>query len=224
MQHFCDNTEPMTEDMSHQYADTDETVRKKPCLLIKMSRVIYNLRDITKINISMKRFSIFIFLMFVISSTSIMSAQNLKYDYDNFKKNRIAVDLGVGTSRGVGIWDLGLRYQRNWKPYIGWDAASVKATWPITSTTYDSPFIQFMTGLRGHSPKFHKNMSVYMGLSAGYGFHVCSEEIEYGPCVEFGFGLNFTKNIYMGYALKVQRLSYNDYKWGTNLLRLGFEF
>lgn len=59
--------------------------------------------------------------MAIFSISVTVSAQKL-YE-DDFKKNRVAIDLGIGSAKGAnGIFDLGVRYQRNFLPYLSWDA------------------------------------------------------------------------------------------------------
>lgn len=172
-------------------------------------------------------------LLMVILAISSVNAQKL-YD-DNFKKNRFAIDLGIGSAKGAnGIFDLGVRYQKNFLPYLSWDAIGIKAM--VDTDYFDElwthTLLQAMTGVRGTSPCFYKNMSGYVALDAGYGYHI---ENDYGGvCCEFNLGLNLCKNVYVGYALNFQKANVetyvmgevysNDMKAKTHSLRIGFIF
>lgn len=175
----------------------------------------------------MKKLRLFLALLFIGSCVSLVSAQ-IAYDYDDYKKNRFAIDLGVGSSKGYGSWDVGLRYQHNFAPFIGWDVISAKVTWPIENAFEDYPFAQIMTGLKGYTPRFYRNMSGYVGLSAGYGLRADAGCYERGACLEFGFGLNLCKNVYIGYALNFQQVKDTRYdvtsKGKVHMFRMGFEF
>lgn len=173
-------------------------------------------------------------LLAVIFTISI-SVNGQKLYNNNFKENRFAVDLGIGSAKGAnGIFDIGLRYQKNFLPYLAWDAIGIKA---MVSTDYfdelwTHTLLQAMTGFRGTSPAFYKNISGYVALDAGYGYHI---ENDYGGvCCEFNAGLNLCKNIYIGYALNFQKANLKTYVMGNNFsttmkskthsLRLGFIF
>lgn len=173
----------------------------------------------------MKKLRLFLALLFIGSCVSLVSAQ-IAYDYDDYKKNRFAIDLGVGSTKGHGSWDVGLRYQHNFTPFIGWDVLSAKASWSIDNFV-NCPFIQIMTGIKGYTPKFYKDMLGYVGLSAGYGT-VTNSNHGRGACTEFGLGLSLCKYVYIGYALNFQQIkdTLHDItsKGKVHMFRMGFEF
>ncbi|HJF07155.1 MAG TPA: hypothetical protein K8U81_03045 [Phocaeicola coprocola] len=186
--------------------------------------------------------SIFFKMVFFIA-TAIMSlpiyAENwhssfssFSYEGMHYKKNRIAIDLGVGGAKGGGGFDLGVRYQRNFAPFLGWDAISVKAAFPTKNTFDENPNLQIMTGVRGTTPNFFKDMSGYLSIALGYGFSTDSSAMnnDGGVCFEIGPGINLCKNIYVGYAFNLQKInvSIDGQNVSSNgklhYFRLGFVF
>jgi hypothetical protein len=162
------------------------------------------------------RKSIFFRMMFFVI-TAIMSlpicAENWNFasSYEGmyYKKNRFAIDLGIGGAKGGGGFDLGVRYQHNFAPFIGWDAISVKAAFPTKDTFDENPDLQIMTGVRGNTPYFFKEMSGYLSFAAGYGFSTDSSAMnnDGGICFEIGTGINLCKNVYIGYAFNFQKIN-----------------
>lgn len=155
------------------------------------------------------------------------------YDGMEYKKNRFAIDFGVGGGQGFGAFDLGARYQHNFAPFLAWDALSVKVTLPTEGTFDENPDLQIMTGVRGTTPNFYKDMSGYLSFALGYGFS--TDDSAYnndgGICLELGVGVNLCKYVYIGYAFNFQKVNITD-EDGTDMssngkvhfFRLGFVF
>lgn len=160
------------------------------------------------------------------------SSSAFSYKGMDYKKNRFAIDLGVGGGQGAGVFDLGVRYQHNFAPFIGWDAISVKAVFPTEDSFDENPDLQIMTGVRGTTPNFYKNMSGYLSVASGYGFSTDSGVYsnDGGVCAEVGIGVNLCKHVYMGYAFNFQKVNITvedmdiSGKGKTHYFRLGFVF
>lgn len=160
------------------------------------------------------------------------SSSAFSYEGMDYKKNRFAIDLGAGGGKGVGAFDLGVRYQHNFAPFIGWDAISVKVAFPTEGTFDKNPDLQIMTGVRGTTPNFYKNMSGYLSVALGYGFSTDDGDgsNDGGICTEIGVGINLCKHVYIGYAFNLQKVNTTMDKMemsGNGKLhyfRLGFVF
>lgn len=150
------------------------------------------------------------------------------YDNTDYKRHRFAIDFGIGGGKGGGAFDLGLRYQYNFAPFLGWDALSVKVGFPTKDPFDENPQLQFMTGLRGTSPCFYKDMSGFFALSAGYGLSTDTGAYsnDGGVCFELGTGINLCKNIYAGYAFNLQKINIGNVssKGKVHYFRVGFVF
>lgn len=164
----------------------------------------------------------------------------VKAQDDDLKKNQWAIEAGVGGTGDVTI-DLGVRWQMNFHPNIGWDVVTLKA---LTSPDRfkETLMPQVMTGLHLTSPKF-AGMSAYFVGRAGYGYWIDQEAG--GFCFEVGGGINVTKHIYVGYAYNHQKGTYDytytkqgsggkysttlhtaemDYKTNYHAFRIGYYF
>lgn len=164
------------------------------------------------------------------ASTGKFGTSDFSYEDMDYKKNRFAIDLGIGGGQGSTGFDLGLRYQHNFAPFIGWDVLSAKVVFPTDDPFDESPDLQIMTGLRGTSPNFYKNMSAYLSVASGYGFSTDSGMYnnDGGVCAEIGVGVNLCKYVYMGYAFNFQKVNIDDLnvsgKGKVHYFRLGFVF
>lgn len=135
---------------------------------------------------------------------------------DDVRRNQFGIELGVGGTGDITV-DLGLRWQMNIHPNIGWDVLTLKA---ITVPDYleDSITPQLLTGLRLTSPSF-SGLTAYLTGRAGYGYWINGEEG--GFCYEIGAGVNVTKHISLGYAYNRQDGNL-DFKY--HAFRVGFSF
>lgn len=164
------------------------------------------------------------------AATGMFGSSDFSYEGMDYKKNRFAIDLGVGGGQGSTGFDLGARYQHNFAPFIGWDALSVKVAFPTEDPFDENPDLQVMTGVRGTSPDFYKNMSAYVSVASGYGFSTDSGKYsnDGGVCAEIGVGINLCKYVYMGYAFNYQKVNIDDMdvsgKGKVHYFRLGFVF
>lgn len=166
----------------------------------------------------------------VCAATGTLGSSDFSYEGMDYKKNRFAIDFGIGGGQGSTGFDLGVRYQHNFAPFIGWDVLSVKAAFPTEGTFDEAPDLQIMTGVRGTTPNFYKNMSAYASIASGYGFSTDSSAYnnDGGVCAEIGVGINLCKYVYMGYAFNFQKIHINDMdlsgKGKVHYFRLGFVF
>jgi len=168
-------------------------------------------------------------------TTSFSSASSSNSDY---KKGVFGLDLGYGSRKMDDVkWgdflDLGIRVTHNFSPYIGWDIISVKyqaLTDDISS--FDEALIQGMTGVKGYSPAFYKNMKGYASFKLGYGYQ--SSLNASGFAYEIELGVYFTRTVFLGFVYNSQSLkgtlddydySYDyNFKCGYTGLRIGFDF
>lgn len=191
----------------------------------------------------MKKFvvilGIFMGVGFAHSAFAQMAGSDLFTDHhqekpvSSYKKGCFGLDLGVGTIKdveGTGI-DLGFRWLYNFSPYIGWDIIGVKGLASTDDIGY-SVVVQGMTGIRGNSPCFVSNMSVFANFRMGYGYMIDMEEG--GMCYELGLGVNLTRTVYIGFVYSFQggeteisvgrKTQQVDIKMKYSAFRLGFNF
>lgn len=147
-------------------------------------------------------------------------AQRWSFDDESDSKDDwFGVDLGVGGMKdldGTGI-DFGLRYLHEYTKNIAWDAVSLKA---VANTEDFGATItpQLMTGIRLTSPGLLKDMAVFGGFKAGYGYNVDGEEG--GFCYEVEAGLKINRHLFVGYAYNNQKLGGGNVKYSA--FRIGF--
>jgi hypothetical protein len=85
-----------------------------------------------------------------------------------------------------------------------------------------------MTGARGYSPVFYKEMKGYASFKVGYGYQPSLEAG--GFAYEFEIGLHITKTIFTGFVYNSQNLRGtlydNDYSLNSSYTgwRIGFNF
>jgi len=140
-----------------------------------------------------------IFLLTLLFCATMINAQTVE------KKSQWAIEAGVG-GNGATTINLGVRWQRNFHPYVAWDILSANFVSNIDMIS-DVIMPQIMTGIRVSSPSF-SGMKVYAIGRVGYGGSVCSNE-DYqgnGMVFEVGGGLCLTKHLYIGYAYNHQDL------------------
>lgn len=168
------------------------------------------------------------------------SANNTSY-----KKNCFGLDLGIGGVKDIdgATADIGIRYLHNFSPYIGWDVFNAKSIWFIKNLTDGADISsavvpQLMTGIRGYTPTFAGNMSVYGAFKMGCGYAIDMEA--FGFCYEFEIGLHLTHTIFIAYAFNHQGGHYEtaitnskgkiigyrdtDIKQNYSAFRVGFNF
>lgn len=140
-----------------------------------------------------------LFLLALLCCVTITNAQTIE------KKNQWAIEAGVG-GNGATTINLGIRWQRNFHPYVSWDILSANFVSNIDMIS-DVIMPQIMTGIRLYSPSF-SGMKVYAIGRAGYGGSVCSNEDYQGDGIVFevGGGLHLNKHLYIGYAYNHQDL------------------
>lgn len=158
--------------------------------------------------------------------TGLTKAQGWSFSgASDYKKNVFGVDFGVGALKDIegAQVSLGLRYLHNFCEYVGWDVIGVQGLG--NTTDFSSSFtLQGMTGIRGMSPVFYNDMSVFANFRAGYG-HCLDWEVG-GFCYELGCGVNLTQNIYVGYGYNFQSLDDEGYSVHLkyHAFRFGFNF
>ena len=152
---------------------------------------------------------------------------------EGYKKSVFGIDVGVGTrniknsewgSYQLGTFiDAGIRFTRNFSPYIGWDLFTLKCQ--VHSKEY---IAQAMTGLRAFTPAFIKEVKGYAGFKAGYGMLFKLEDS--GLVYEFEAGIYLTKMFSIGFAYNAQHLKgtfsdqYSHFNSGYTGLRIGIDF
>lgn len=133
------------------------------------------------------------------------------------------IDLGVGgyTNSGAKGTDLnlGLRFNKMYTEYLGWDILKVAAR-SNTEDLGEDLSVEAMTGMRGESPVLFGNAKAYAHFDLGY---LYAFDLEEGAFTwELGAGLKLTPRFNIG-------IVYNSYKFdgakdaaGIIGLRLGF--
>lgn len=77
------------------------------------------------------------------------------------KKNQWAVEAGIG-GNGATTVNLGVRWQRNFHPYVAWDVLTLNVVAP-TENLSEMLMPQLMTGVHLLSPEFTGiSPSIYM--------------------------------------------------------------
>ena len=149
-----------------------------------------------------------------------------------YKKNVFGLDLGYGLVPfyGISCMDFGIRYTRNFSPYIGWDNV-VKFKYYFfkfdDNTTWGTKGygsytqLQAMTGLRAYTPAFAKNVKGYASLKAGYAWFVRGEIA--GVAGEAEIGVYLAKNFLIGFGLLEGEYANSIYRVSIGL-RIGFSF
>jgi hypothetical protein len=169
--------------------------------------------------------------------TSSFSSSSSSSD-DDYEKNDFALDLGIGSRDMEKVdWgtfaDLGFRFLHNYSPYLGWDIFNVKIQ---GNTEYlsdiDEYLFQLMSGIRGHSPTFFKNMKGYGSLKFGLGYQPYLESA--GFAYEFEIGLHLNKTVFLGFVYNSQYLKGTVYDGSYSYdfdatcpyagVRIGFSF
>ncbi len=158
--------------------------------------------------------------------SGVTQAQGWSFDGgSDYRRNVFGVDFGVGAltqTEGAQV-SLGLRYLHNFCEYVGWDVIGVQGMG--NTKEFDSSFmLQGMTGIRGTTPAFYNDLSMYANFRAGYGY--CIDAEAGGFCYELGVGINLTENIYVGYGYDFQSLDDSGYSLHLNYhaFRFGFNF
>lgn len=166
----------------------------------------------------MKKFLFALACLFTVATT--IHAQSWSFDESSdSKKNWFGIDLGVGSMKdyeGTGV-DLGIRYQHNYGQYVAWNIFNLKAM-ANTKDFGATVTPQLMTGLKGISPSFFKEMTGFVGFKGGYGYNIDGEDG--GFCYEIELGVNLTRNIFIGYAYNNQKIGEGNVKYSA--FRIGF--
>lgn len=133
------------------------------------------------------------------------------------KKNQWAVEAGIGGS-GTTTVNLGVRWQRNFHPYVAWDIVTLNIVAP-TENLSETLMPQLMTGIHLFSPEL-AGMKVYMTGRAGYGGMMSGDSDARGDgfTFELGAGINITKHLYAGYAYSHQDLGTSEMTIGKQTL------
>ncbi|MBP3766792.1 MAG: hypothetical protein J6I31_00735 [Prevotella sp.] len=137
------------------------------------------------------------------------------------RAHNVWVDLGAGAytgdyeNGGLGL-NLGLRWNKMFNQYVGWDIIKVAAQ-ADTKDFGSSISAEALTGIRGASPVLFGNSTAYANFAGGYLYNFDSKE---GAFVwEIGAGLNVTPRFSVGVAY--DSWSKNSFTTGFVNLRLG---
>jgi len=129
--------------------------------------------------------------------------------------------------------DLRIGVTHNFSNYVGWDIFSLHYIPMFAKGFFDNigtTPVQFMTGVRGYSPVFGKNMSVFTAFDLGTRFAFKDFSKSFGFACEWETGISLTKKFFVGLVLnhensksemsgiKVKR-NINTYSF-----RIGFHF
>lgn len=136
--------------------------------------------------------------------------------------HNVWVDLGVGAytgdvnDTGLGL-DLGVRWNKMFTEYIGWDIVKVAAQ-ADTNHFKETLSVKALTGIRGESPVLFGNARAYANLAGGV-ISGTDSNADIDFVWEIGAGLKLTPRFNVGVA-------YNAYNWdGSNVgfvnLKLG---
>ena len=157
-----------------------------------------------------------------------------------------AIKIGVLDAFVMPALEIGMRYSHNFNHYIGIDFIKFNSKFrfkkEIDSNSYTGSDInkyfsvntQWMLGVRGNTPTFYKCMSGYWAVRAGFGFvYESYEHEEYyflsylrmvektalgvGVCMEFEFGFNITRELFIGYAQNLQLDNYGILLCGSGV-------
>lgn len=154
----------------------------------------------------------------------------------DIKRNQFAIEIGAGGGDDI-IVDLGIRWQMNFGQYVAWDVLTLKALADVQyeDNIFDATALQLLTGVRGTSPVFYKNISSYLTAKAGYA--VCSTDISGDGefAFELGLGFNLGSHFYFGYAFNncglqqeewtlSKKKYYSAAKTNVHSLRIGYAF
>jgi hypothetical protein len=157
---------------------------------------------------------------------------------DDYKTSAFGLDLGIGSRSMEDVdWgtfmDLGIRWQHNYSPYVGWDILNLKIH---GNTEYlsdiDEYLFQLMSGIRGYSPTFFNDMKGFASLKFGLGYQPAVESG--GFAFEFEIGVYFNETVFLSFVSNSQKLKgtfyddYYEYELDANCpyvgVRLGFDF
>lgn len=180
----------------------------------------------------------FLALSLCVLTTGMVMAQGWDFSVsksNDLKKNQFAIELGVGSASDINV-DLGLRWQMNFSQYVAWDVLTFKALADVAyDDIFDATILELLTGVRGTSPVFFKNMSAYITAKAGYA--VACQDIDGDGefAFELGIGINLTHHLYVGYAFNncgVNEESYSSKKYSysypaksnVHSFRIGYAF
>ena len=158
-----------------------------------------------------------------------------------YKKNAFGLDIGLGGTVGGDFsafnYSLGFRYLHNFNPYFGVDFVNINVSGYI-----DAANLQFMSGVRGYSPRFYKNMCAYGSFKLGgcmffpfddygdfYSGFCLSPEIGVHITKTFFVGVNYNYSLLPKYPLYVYYGYYRELQYfrvaAHNLaFRIGFNF
>lgn len=130
-----------------------------------------------------------------------------------------------------GAFGVGAHLEHHSNQYIAWDVVSV-----FWDAPFDSPSefdrLSIKTGVRGFTPKFHRNFRGFLNLDLGYSLNIlrCYDYYEeyyvrhvdtsHALGLEFSFGLRIADNFGLGYTLNWD----SDTKLKGNYLRLSILF
>lgn len=154
---------------------------------------------------------------------------------EDLKRNQFAIELGVGSASDINV-DLGFCWRMNFSKYVAWDVLTFKALADVAyDDILDATILELLTGVRGTSPVFYKNMSAYLTAKAGYA--VACQDIDGDGefAFELGVGVNLTRHLYVGYAFNNCGVNEEEYyskkhsynyatKADVHSIRIGYTF
>ena len=189
-----------------------------------INKMIKNRTFVTTMNDNFMRKAIIINL-FIIGSWMANSQDYLQQTKTSsldgkYRKDVLGVDIGIGARKAYewgAFLDMGVRGTHNFSPYVGWDVVNCKFQGYLKSDFVKSGLFQAMTGLRGTTPDFTKNMKGYCSLRAGYGWQGYLESS--GFAYELETGIQLTQRFSVGFAYNVQSLQGKNYGYAG--IRLG---
>jgi len=156
------------------------------------------------------------------------SSSPISTSSNDYKKDVFGVDLGIGALKmyewGTFI-DLGIRWTHNFSPNIGLDIVNVKFQGYTKGSFGNDGVFHVMTGVRGYTKDFAKDMKGYATLKIGWGDQP-GLQIN-GFAYESEIGLYLTKTVLTGFVFNgtyfadSTGLTNNSFYLGW---RIGFDF
>lgn len=138
--------------------------------------------------------------------------------------HNIWVDFGLGAytgdykDGGLGL-DLGLRWNKMFHEYVGWDIVKVAAQ-ADTKHFKESISLKAMTGIRFESPVLFSDAKAYANFAGGYGYVFDPKDGAF--TWEIGAGLKVTPRFNVGVAY--DSMSKKGFTTGYINLKVGYAF
>jgi len=105
----------------------------------------------------------------------------------------------------VAMADIGLGYIKKYSQYIAWEIFKIRSGFYLQSEDFDNSLsvfsrfnFQLMTGARGYTPAFHKDMTGFAAFKPGVAFQF--DKFSATFCFELEAGVYLTKRIFVAYG------------------------